>query len=111
MSLYQFVLKETPKGWADHDHHLDRREEGTQKGAVIAVYRQGDVAEKYIGGSWYYTWVVESSSITRVTAFIQECVYYGFVKLYSGPNTVLTEEDSLEIKRFRAELRAAFPDG
>jgi hypothetical protein len=109
MSLYQFVLKETPKGKADHDHHLDRRLEGTNKGPVIGVYRQGDVAENYIDGSWYYTWLVESDSITRVTAFIQECVFYGFVVLSSGPTPVSTDEDSLEIERFSAELQAAFP--
>ena len=99
MSLYQFILKETPKGRADHSHHLDRRQEGTAKGAVIGVYRQGDVTETCMGDSWYYTWVVESDSITRVTAFVQECVFYGFVELYSGPTPVFTDEDSSEIKR------------
>jgi hypothetical protein len=111
MSLYQFVLKETPKGKADHDHHLNRRQDAANKGPVIGVFRQGDVCENYIGGSWYYTWVVESASITRVTAFLQECVFYGFVELSSGPTPVFTDEDLLEMKRFYGELRAAFPHG
>jgi len=109
MSLYQFVFRETPKGKADHDHHLNRRQDATNKGPVIGVYPQGDVCEHYIGGSWYYTWVVESDSITRVTAFLQECVLYGFVELCSGPTPVFTEEDSSDIKRFYGDLRAHFP--
>jgi hypothetical protein len=110
MSLYQFVLKETPQGKADHVNHLGRRQEGTQKGPVIGVFRQGDVAENYVGGSWYYTWVVESSSINNVTAFIRECVHYGFVELYTGPTPVLTDGDSLEIENLSTQLRVAFPE-
>ena len=117
MPKFQFVFKETPKGKAQHDGppplstHLDRRTHATNKGPVIGVIRQGDVSEHYIGGSWYYTWIVESPSITNVTAFLQECVFYGFVELCSGPTPVLTDEDSLAIKGFYAELKAKFPKG
>jgi hypothetical protein len=111
MSLYQFVFRETSKGKADHDNHLVRRQDATNKGLVIGVIRQGDVCENYIGGSWYYAWIVESPSITNVTAFLQECVFYNFVELSSGPTPVFTDEDSLEIKRLYAELKTAFPKG
>jgi hypothetical protein len=111
MSLYQFVLKETPNGKADHDHHLDRRATGTSKGVVIGVIRQGDVVERYVGDSWYYGWVVDAPNINRVTAFLRECVRWGFVELYSGPTSASTEEDSLEIENLLYELRKAFPKG
>jgi hypothetical protein len=117
MSLYQFVFRETPKGKAQHDGppplstHIDRRAHATEKGPVIGVIRQGDVCENNIGGSWHYTWIVEAPDIAHVTAFLQECVLYGFVELCSGPTPVLTEKDSLEIKKLHDELRAAFPDG
>jgi hypothetical protein len=110
MSLYQFVFKETAKGKADHDNHLTRRQDATNKGAVIGVYRKGDVAENSIAGSWYYTWVVDASSINALTLFLQESARYGFVELYSGPTPVSTEEDSSEIASLSAKLKAAFPE-
>jgi hypothetical protein len=111
MSLYQFVFKETAKGAADHDHHLNRRQDATKKGRAIGVFLQGDVCEHYIGGSWYYTWIVESANPNKVTGFLQECVSYGFVELSSGSTRVLTDEDLAEIKAFYDELKAAFPKG
>jgi hypothetical protein len=116
MSLYVFILKETSQGKAHHDdpsphNHLDRRQTGTDKGAAIQVYRQGDVEENYIGDSWYYTWVVDAQNINRVTAFIRECVRHGFVELYSGPNPAFTEKDLAEIDDLLAQLRAKFPNG
>jgi hypothetical protein len=115
MSLYQFVLKETAKGKCHHNDpsphgHCDRRKTGTDKGRAIGVYRVGDVAENNIGGSWYYTWVVNAPDIYRVTAFIRECVLYGFVELYSGPTPAFDEEDLNKIEKLSAELRQAFPD-
>jgi hypothetical protein len=116
MSLYQFVLKETPQGKAHHDdpppahNHLDRRKLGTEKGHAIRVERQGDVVEAYIEGCGYYTWTVDAPSITRVMAFIQECERHGFVELYYGPIPVLTEEDLSEIENLLATIKKAFPD-
>lgn len=109
MSLYQFVFKETPKGKADHGRHLIRRQDAAGKAPIIGVFPQGDVCEHYIGGSWYYTWIVESANINKVTAFLQECVSYGFVELSSGPTLIRTDEDSLEIKAFYDELKAHLP--
>ncbi len=115
MSLYQFVVKETPQGKTHHDdqrphNHLDRRELARQKGHVIGVERPGDVVEAYIGGFGYYTWVVDAPDITNVIAFIQECERHGFVELYSGPTPVLTEKDLSEIEIFSASMKKAFPD-
>jgi len=53
--MYQFVLKETPNGKADHDHHLGSDNRYGVKGVVIGVIRQGDVVERYVGDSWLLT--------------------------------------------------------
>jgi hypothetical protein len=116
MSLYQFVLKETPQGKAHHNgpppahNHLDRRQLGTEKGHAIEVGRVGDVVEAYVEGYGYYTWTVDARSITRVMALIQECERHGFVELYYGPIPVLTPEDKLEIESLLATIKRTFQD-
>src|SRR5215470_16359179 len=116
MSLYQFVLKETPQGKAHHDgpppanNHIERRNLGTQKCPLFSVERQGEVVEAYVMGYGYYTWTLNAPSITNVMAFIQECERHGFVKLYYGPVPVLTPEDLSEIQNILATVRARFQD-
>jgi len=116
MSLYQFVLKETPQGKAHHDDpppahdHTFRRNLGTAKAHAIGVERQGEVVEAYVEGYGYYTWTVDAPSTTRLMTFIQECERHGFVELYYGPVPVLTDEDLSEIKNLLATIRRDFPD-
>ena len=117
MSLYQFVLKETPLGKAHHDdlppaeNHTDRRNLAKEKGhQVFGVERQGDVVEAYIEGYGYYTWVVDAPSVAAVIALIQECERHGFVELYYGPMPVLTEKDLSDIKKLLANVKEKFPD-
>jgi len=85
MPQYQFVVKETPQGKADHDKHLHRREVARQKGHVMGAERQGEVVETYEDGFGCYTWVVDAPSRAILDDFIKECERHGFVKLSSGP--------------------------
>ena len=115
MPRYQFIIKETPKGKTHHSDprphsHLDRRELSRQKGHIIGVEMVGTVAEAYVDGYGYYTWVVNAPSVTAVIALIQECERHGFVELYSGPMPDLTDKDKSDIELFSHQMRTAFPD-
>ena len=116
MSLYQFVLKETPQGKAHHDDpppahdHTFRRNLGTAKAHAIGVERQGEVVEAYVEGYGYYTWTVDTPNIAKLMGFIQECERHGFVELYYGPIPILTEKDLSEIENVLAKIKEAFPD-
>lgn len=116
MSLYQFVVKETPLGKAHHDdpppahNHIDRRNLATAKGLAVGVRRPGDVVEAYIEGYGYYTWTVDIPNIATLMGFIQECERHGFVELYYGPIPVFTEKDLLDIKSVLDTIKEKFPD-
>ena len=107
---YQFIVKETPQGKADHSRHLSRRDTATQKGHIIGVERPKDVEEAYVGGFGYYTWHVDAPNVEAVIALIQECERHGFVELYSGPMPELTDKQRFDIDVLAHKMRTAFPD-
>jgi hypothetical protein len=115
MPLYQFVVKETAQGKAHHsdpppNNYLNRRETARQKGDLISAKRQGAVAENYIDGFGYFTWVVDAPSMTNVIALIRECERHGFVELYWGPRPAITGQDIVDLEGFSADIKRAFPD-
>jgi hypothetical protein len=110
MPKYQFVLKETPQGKADHRNHLRRRQIAVAKAHILEVDLAQPVVETLIGGDYYYTWIVDAPDIYTVLALIQEFTHWGFVELYSGPTPVFTAEELLQIQKLSVKLRDAFPD-
>jgi hypothetical protein len=110
MPNYQFVLKETPQGQANHDTHLQRRALAVAKANVLGANLAQPVVETQIGGEWYYTWVLDAPDIQTVFALIQEFTKWGFVVLASGPTPVFTGAELSQIQNLSGKLRGAFPN-
>jgi hypothetical protein len=116
MPRYQFVLKETPIGQADHGNHLHRRAIAVAKAQVLGVVLAQPmpppdygIPESQIAGDWCYTWVVDAPDILTVWALIKEFTLWGNVGLYSGPTPVFSVGELLLIRKLSVKLRDAFP--
>jgi len=118
MPRYQFVLKETPIGKANHDTHVDRRKIAKAKAAALLTYPVDgvceepieNVCEQLIGGDWYYTWIVDTPDMPHLWAFIRECTRHPYVTLSSGPEPVFSAAELSQIEELSHKLRTEFPD-